>query len=215
MSFVLFVLILALSRSERVSMCLGCLPFVFCCWVFFTVVNCRLNTRLRPLLLNFKNKSFYAQSAVPFSTFVQKHDLVLSYKLQGPPSISLNRKTWASLKLLGFKSHLSVLQLQWIQPSWSVLSDLGCLFRIRCVQNEPSAVLWAVCRLIPSRVWAECSECVVVGMVCFALAKRASEGIVTLPFTRHFEGDRAEVRLQSCYFIIDQLIKVLEPLRLD
>ena len=54
-----------------------------------------------------------------------------------------------------------------------------------------------------------------VGMVCFALAKRASEGIVTLPFTRHFEGDRAEVRLQSCYFIIDQLIKVLEPLRLD
>ena len=54
-----------------------------------------------------------------------------------------------------------------------------------------------------------------VGMVCFALAKRASEGIVTLPCTRHFEGDRAEVRLQSCYFIIDQLIKVLEPLRLD
>lgn len=50
-----------------------------------------------------------------------------------------------------------------------------------------------------------------VGMVCFALAKRAPEGIVTLPFVRHFEGDRTEVRLQSCYFIIDQLIKMLEP----
>lgn len=54
-----------------------------------------------------------------------------------------------------------------------------------------------------------------VGMVCFALAKRAGEGIVTLPFTRYFEGDRAEVRLQSCYFIIDQLNKVLEPLGQD
>lgn len=52
-----------------------------------------------------------------------------------------------------------------------------------------------------------------VGMVCFGLAKRTSEGIVTLPFTRHFEGDRAEVRLQSCYFIIDQLIQMLEPSR--
>lgn len=50
-----------------------------------------------------------------------------------------------------------------------------------------------------------------VGMVCFGLAKRTADGIVTLPFTRHFEGDRAEVRLQSCYFIIDQLIKMLEP----
>lgn len=50
-----------------------------------------------------------------------------------------------------------------------------------------------------------------VGMVCFALAKRAPDGIVTLPFTRYFEGDRAEVRLQSCYFIIDQLITMLEP----
>lgn len=54
-----------------------------------------------------------------------------------------------------------------------------------------------------------------VGMVCFALAKRTAEGIVTLPYTRHFEGDRSEVRLQSCYFIIDQLIHVLEPSRLD
>lgn len=52
-----------------------------------------------------------------------------------------------------------------------------------------------------------------VGMVCFALAKRtADDGIVTLPFTRHFEGDRAEVRLQSCYFILDQLVRTLEPL---
>lgn len=50
-----------------------------------------------------------------------------------------------------------------------------------------------------------------VGMVCFALAKRTNEGIVTLPFTRYFEGDRAEVRLQSCYFIIDQLLLMLEP----
>lgn len=54
-----------------------------------------------------------------------------------------------------------------------------------------------------------------VGMVCFALAKRAPEGIVTLPFTRYFEGDRAEVRLQSCYFIIDQLIQVLGPLNAE
>lgn len=53
-----------------------------------------------------------------------------------------------------------------------------------------------------------------VGMVCFALAKRNPDGgIVTLPFTRHFEGDRAEVRLQSCYFIIAELIKLLEPLK--
>ena len=50
--------------------------------------------------------------------------------------------------------HPSVFQLQPCQLLWSVLSDWGCLFRVCCVQNEPNAVLWVVCRSIPSRVWA-------------------------------------------------------------
>lgn len=51
-----------------------------------------------------------------------------------------------------------------------------------------------------------------VGMVCFAVAKRTADGVVTLPFTQRFEGDRDEVRLQSCYYIVDQLNALLQPL---
>ena len=55
-----FISILVLSRFECYSMCLGCLPSVFRCWVFFTVCSRRLNTRLRTHFLTSKIKSLCA-----------------------------------------------------------------------------------------------------------------------------------------------------------
>ncbi len=49
-----------------------------------------------------------------------------------------------------------------------------------------------------------------VGMVCFAIAYRKKEGIVTLPFTRQFAGDRTQVRRQSVLFALTTASKILE-----
>lgn len=49
-----------------------------------------------------------------------------------------------------------------------------------------------------------------VGMVCFALAYRKKDGIVTLPFTRHFSGDRAQVRQQSVLFALTAASRIFE-----
>lgn len=49
-----------------------------------------------------------------------------------------------------------------------------------------------------------------VGMVCFAIAYRKKDGIVTLPFTRHFSGDRTQVRRQSVLFALTAASRILE-----
>lgn len=49
-----------------------------------------------------------------------------------------------------------------------------------------------------------------VGMVCFAIAFRKKEGVVTLPFIRHFTGDRTQVRRQSVLFALTAASKILE-----
>lgn len=48
-----------------------------------------------------------------------------------------------------------------------------------------------------------------VGMVCFALSKRVEDGISTVSFTQHFDGDRHEVRQQATYFILQTLFQKL------
>ncbi|WP_051532312.1 CinA family protein [Brackiella oedipodis] len=48
-----------------------------------------------------------------------------------------------------------------------------------------------------------------VGMVCFAVAQRASTGTQAQAYTQFFEGDRHQVRHQAVYFILEQLYKTL------
>lgn len=49
-----------------------------------------------------------------------------------------------------------------------------------------------------------------VGMVCFGLAKRTQDGIVTRAYTHIFEGDRAAVRHQAVAFILQKTIDLFD-----
>ena len=49
-----------------------------------------------------------------------------------------------------------------------------------------------------------------VGMVCFGVARRTQDGIVTRAYTHVFDGDRAAVRDQAVHFILQAGLDVLE-----
>ncbi|MCQ9615337.1 CinA family protein [Paenalcaligenes niemegkensis] len=49
-----------------------------------------------------------------------------------------------------------------------------------------------------------------VGMVCFGLAKRTQDGIVTRAYTHIFDGDRSQIREQAVAFIINATAELLE-----
>ena len=102
-SFVLFVSILALSRSERVSTCLGCLPFVFRCWVFLAVFSRRLNTWSKTHLSISKINRFVLRVLCHPSRLC-KTRFFFSIKQQGPPPISVNGETRTYLKLWWFQT---------------------------------------------------------------------------------------------------------------
>ena len=120
--------------------CLESFPGVSrCVWVAYLLFEsfslCSVAGSIPRLKNSFSiSKIVYVQSAVPFSTF---------------------RRTKRRKGKFGVSECVSVLA-----DSAFVfrLVRLSCLFRICRVQNEPSAVLWAVCRLVPSRVRAVCSE---------------------------------------------------------
>lgn len=77
MSCLLFSVVsnLVLSHSERVSLCLG--YFTFCFLLLSHSALCSVIGSIpgRELILNFKNESFCARSAVLFSIFVQNKNL--------------------------------------------------------------------------------------------------------------------------------------------
>ncbi len=50
-----------------------------------------------------------------------------------------------------------------------------------------------------------------VGMVCFGVAQRTSQGIVTRAMTKIFEGDRRQIRNASVAFALDAAINFIEP----
>jgi len=49
-----------------------------------------------------------------------------------------------------------------------------------------------------------------VGMVCFGVAKRTQDGIVTRAYTQVFDGDRTAVRDQAVHFILRAALELLE-----
>ena len=121
---------------------------------------------------------------MPFPTFVQNM-IWFFHKTAGSTPISVNRKTWTYLKLLGFglrsKNFWSIWvyfnfcrvqneqSSEWAEFRMSSVQNQLWTVCMGCVPNKPSAVLWAVCRLIPSRVWAVRSVWAVCCLGCFAM----------------------------------------------
>ncbi len=49
-----------------------------------------------------------------------------------------------------------------------------------------------------------------VGLVCFAVSYRKADGIVTLPFSQHFVGDRHQIRSQAVIYAMEITRRVLQ-----
>lgn len=49
-----------------------------------------------------------------------------------------------------------------------------------------------------------------VGTVCFGFAQRGADGLVVCAATRHFEGDRAQVRRDSVVYALEGLLQLSE-----
>lgn len=49
-----------------------------------------------------------------------------------------------------------------------------------------------------------------VGLVCFAVSYRKANGIVTLPFSQNFVGDRHQIRVQACIFAMEITRRVID-----
>ncbi|WP_193089300.1 CinA family protein [Advenella sp. FME57] len=49
-----------------------------------------------------------------------------------------------------------------------------------------------------------------VGLVCFAVSYRKADGIVTLPFSQNFVGDRHQVRVQAVIYAMEITRRIVE-----
>lgn len=114
----------------------------------------------------------------------------------------------------GFVTYTNESKVEELDVNTAALEKFGAVSEqvaIEMAEGVLGKVLTATCAISTTGIAGPTgtTEGKPVGMVCFAVAYRKLDGIVTLPFTKHFNGDRTQVRQAAVLFALEAASKIL------